>query len=175
MNVNDINTPTLVARGRILLNVAEPENNVEEILSTIRGAAKRVTIAKRTVAEVLVAAHGHLTVDEVTVAVQDRRPDVSPSTVYRILEEFEELKIVVHTHLGQSAAVFHLSGAVHGHLTCEQCNETVEIPAAHFDALGKDLQKSYGFLLDRHHVAISGTCAPCQSARRRNLSELENP
>jgi Fur family ferric uptake transcriptional regulator len=143
------------------------ENNVDEILSTIRGAAKRVTIAKRTVAEVLVSARGHLTVDEVTIAVQDRRPDVSPSTVYRILEEFEELKIVVHTHLGQSAAVYHLSGAVHGHLTCEQCNATVQIPAAHFDALSKDLQKSYGFMLDRHHVAISGTCAHCQSARRQ--------
>jgi Fur family ferric uptake transcriptional regulator len=144
------------------------ENGVDEILSTVRGGAKRVTVAKRTVAEVLVDASGHLTVDEVTVAVQDRRPDVSPSTVYRILEEFEELKIVVHTHLGQSAAVYHLSGAVHGHLTCEVCNYTMQIPAAHFDALGKDLQKTYGFLLDRHHVAISGTCTHCQAARRRN-------
>src|ERR1035441_9513017 len=148
--------------------MTKPEINVDEILSSVRGAAKRVTIAKRTVAEVLVSARGHLTVDEVTIAVQDRRPDVSPSTVYRILEEFEELQIVVHTHLGQSAAVYHLSGAVHGHLTCEQCNATVQIPAAHFDALGKDLQKTFGFLLDRHHVAISGTCAYCQSARRRN-------
>jgi Fur family ferric uptake transcriptional regulator len=143
------------------------ENGVDEILSTIRGGAKRVTVAKRTVAEVLVDASGHLTVDEVTLAVQDRRPDVSPSTVYRILEEFEELRIVVHTHLGQSAAVYHLSGAVHGHLTCEVCNYTMEIPAAHFDVLGKDLQKTYGFLLDRHHVAISGTCAHCQAVRRR--------
>jgi Fur family ferric uptake transcriptional regulator len=147
--------------------MTKPENNVDEILSSVRGAAKRVTIAKRTVAEVLVNARGHLTVDEVTIAVQDRRPDVSPSTVYRILEEFEELKVVVHTHLGQSAAVYHLSGAVHGHLTCEQCNATVQIPAAHFDALSKDLQQSYGFMLDRHHVAISGTCAHCQYARRR--------
>jgi Fur family ferric uptake transcriptional regulator len=148
--------------------VTNPQDDVEEILSIIRGAAKRVTVAKRTVAEVLVAARGHLTVDEVTVAVQDRRPEVSPSTVYRILEEFEDLQIVVHSHLGQSAAVYHLSGAVQGHLTCVQCNLTVQIPAAHFDALSKDLQKTYGFLLDRHHVAISGTCAYCQKARRAN-------
>lgn len=154
--------------------MTDPDNGVEEILSTVRGAAKRVTTAKRTVAEVLVAAPGHLTVDEVTVAVQDRRPEVSPSTVYRILEEFEDLQIVVHTHLGQSAAVYHLSGAVHGHLTCESCDLTVEIPAAHFDALSKDLQKTYGFLLDRHHVAISGTCAYCQAARRTSASSRSN-
>jgi len=62
--------------------------------------------------------------------------------------------------------VYHLAGAVHGHLTCEQCGATLEIPAAHFDALSKDLQKSYGFLLDRHHVAISGTCDYCQALSR---------
>jgi Fur family ferric uptake transcriptional regulator len=140
------------------------ESRVDEILSSVRGAAKRVTAAKRTVAEVLVAARGHLTVDEVTIAVQNRRPDVSPSTVYRILEEFEDLNVVVHTHLGQSAAVYHLSGAVHGHLTCERCHKTVEISATHFDALSKDLLKSFGFSLNRHHVAISGTCAHCLSA-----------
>jgi Fur family transcriptional regulator, ferric uptake regulator len=146
--------------------VPVPQNTLDEILSAVHGAAKRVTVAKRTVGEVLVATNRHLTADEITSLVQEREPDVSPSTIYRILEEFENLQIVVHAHLGQAAAVYHLAGAVHGHLTCEHCGATLEIPAAHFDALSKDLQKSYGFLLDRHHVAISGTCAHCQSATR---------
>jgi Fur family ferric uptake transcriptional regulator len=146
--------------------VPVPQNTLDEILSAVRGAAKRVTVAKRTVAEVLVTTNRHLTADEITTLVQEREPDVSPSTIYRILEEFESLKIVVHAHLGQTAAVYHLAGAVHGHLTCEHCGATLEIPAAHFDALSKDLQRSYGFLLDRHHVAISGTCEQCQSAAR---------
>ena len=136
--------------------------NVEEILSTVRAAAKRVTAAKRTVAEVLVAARDHLTADEITRRVQDVRPEVSPSTVYRILEEFDNLQIVVHSHLGQQAALYHLAGPVHGHLICDVCGHTVEIPARHFNALSKDLQRSYGFALDRHHVAVSGTCSACR-------------
>jgi Fur family transcriptional regulator, ferric uptake regulator len=142
------------------------QGDVDEIVSAIRGADRRATVAKRTVAEVLVAAHGHLTADEITNAVQQRQPDVSPSTVYRILEEFETLQIVVHAHLDQHAAVYHLAGAVHGHLTCDQCGSTIEIPAAHFDLLSKDLQKTFGFLLDRHHVAVTGTCAYCQDQRQ---------
>jgi Fur family ferric uptake transcriptional regulator len=138
----------------------------EEILSTVRGSDRRVTLAKRTVVEVLVKARGHLTAEEITSAVQSLRPEVSPSTVYRILEEFEELNIVVHSHLGQAAAVYHLAGAVHGHLTCEYCKQTIEISAAHFDALSKELQKTYGFQLDRHHVALSGTCARCRDNQR---------
>jgi len=140
--------------------------DVNEILSAIRGATKRVTVAKRTVAEVLVAAPGHLTAEEITQEVQSRQPEVSPSTVYRILEEFEALQIVVHAHLDQHAAVFHLAGAVHGHLSCDQCGATFEIPAAHFDALSKDLMRTFGFMLDRHHVAVTGTCEFCQANRR---------
>jgi Fur family ferric uptake transcriptional regulator len=136
--------------------MTSPRNTVDEILSTIRAAHRRVTVAKRTVAEVLCAADGHLSADQITTAVQRRQPEVGPSTIYRILEEFEELEIIVHSHLGQSAAV-------HGHLTCEECGQTVQIPASHFDALSRDLHKSYGFLLDRHHVALSGSCASCQA------------
>jgi Fur family ferric uptake transcriptional regulator len=147
----------------------EQENTVEGIFSTIRGASKRVTVAKRTVAEVLVNAKGHLTAEAITNSVQRLEPEVSPSTVYRILEEFEELKIVVHAHLGQAAAVYHLAGVVHGHLTCETCKRTFEIPAVHFDELSKDLQKVFGFQLDRHHVALSGTCAACQANVRKIL------
>ncbi|MFZ1063707.1 MAG: Fur family transcriptional regulator [Acidimicrobiales bacterium] len=138
----------------------------EEILSTVKGSDRRVTLAKRTVVDVLVNTPGHLTAEEITHEVQVRRPEVSTSTVYRILEEFEELDIVVHSHLGQAAAVYHLAGALHAHLTCEDCKMTFEISAAHFDAISRDLQKTYGFQLDRHHVALSGTCAQCRNSKR---------
>jgi len=140
--------------------------DVDDILSTLRGSGKRVTTPKRTVAEVLVESAGHLSAEEVTHAVQSRRPEVSQSTVYRILEEFEALKIVVHSHMAQHAAVYHLSGTVHGHLVCSECGTSFEIPAAHFDNLSRDLQRNYGFLLDRHHVAITGTCRVCQAQQR---------
>jgi Fe2+ or Zn2+ uptake regulation protein len=146
------------------MSSASPD--VNEILSAIRGATKRVTVAKRTVAEVLVAAPGHLTAEEITQEVQSRQPDVSPSTVYRILEELEALQIVVHAHLDQHAAVFHLAGAVHGHLSCDECGATFEVPAAHFDTLSKDLMRTFGFMLDRHHMAVTGTCEYCQANRR---------
>ncbi|HUV58081.1 MAG TPA: Fur family transcriptional regulator [Acidimicrobiales bacterium] len=139
---------------------------VEEILSAVRGAAKRVTVPKRMVAQVLVDSQTHLTADEITQAVQERQPEVSQSTVYRILEEFEALKIVVHSHMGQHAAVYHLAGSVHGHLICSRCGVTFEIPAVHFDCLSRNLQQNFGFRLDRHHVAITGVCRVCQKEVR---------
>ncbi len=135
----------------------------DEIISTVRSHARRVTAAKRALAHVLAGSTHHLTVDEITLAVQRRLPDVSLSTVYRILEEFEELNIVVHTHLGQPAAVYHLAGPVHGHLTCDSCQTTEEIPSGLFDELSRRVLTGFGFRLDRHHLALSGTCAHCAS------------
>ena len=129
---------------------------------TLRRAGKRVTAPKRTVAEVLAASPRHLTADQLTQAVQRRRPEVSPSTVYRILEELEDLDIVEHTHLGQTAAVYHLTGPVHGHLICERCAATFQISAEEFNALAAALERDHGFALNRHHVALSGLCERCR-------------
>ncbi len=137
----------------------------DEIIADIRAAGRRVTVAKRRLIEVLVAAREHLSADELTALVQRDEPDVSPSTVYRLLDEFEELGLVEHSHLGHAAAVYHLTGRAHGHLVCLGCGVTLEIPAGHFDALSRTLLEEYGFELDRHHVAISGTCASCRHAR----------
>ncbi|HEV2427777.1 MAG TPA: Fur family transcriptional regulator [Acidimicrobiales bacterium] len=140
-------------------------DRLEEIQAALRAAGKRVTSAKRAVAQALIDVRRDLTADEVTQRVQARAPEVSPSTVYRVLEELESLGLVVHAHLGRSAAVYHLAGPVHGHLVCERCGATIEVPARDFDPLAGSLQRSYGFTLDRHHVALSGLCRDCRAAR----------
>lgn len=145
--------------------MARAGDRLEEIVAALRAAGKRVTGAKREVARALVEARADLTADEVTQRVQARSPEVSPSTVYRVLEELESLGLAVHAHLGRSAAVYHLAGPLHGHLVCERCGATIEVPSRDFDPLAGGLLKTYGFALDRHHVALSGLCRACRAAR----------
>ena len=137
----------------------------EEVLAALRDHAKRITAPKRAVVEVLVDADEHLTADEVTKRVQVLRPDVSPSTVYRILEELDDLGLVLHSHTGHGAAVYHLAGSSHSHVTCEACQTTFEVPAEIYDRLARELLATEGFELNRHHVALSGLCARCRGAQ----------
>jgi Fur family ferric uptake transcriptional regulator len=134
----------------------------EAVLDVLRRHAKRITAPKRAVVDVLVNARDHLTVEEITRLVQERRPDVSPSTVYRILEELDDLALVVHSHAGHAAAVYHLAGTSHGHVTCEVCQTTFEVSSDVFNRLARELLATHGFELDRHHVALSGICAHCR-------------
>ena len=140
------------------LNVA----HVEEVLDTLRRHHKRITAPKRAVVQVLVGSEDHLTADEVTRLVQHVRSDVSPSTVYRILEELEDLDLVVHSHTGHAAAAYHLAGRAHAHVTCEICHVTFEVSSTIFDRVAGELNTSLGFTLDRHHVALSGVCGQCR-------------
>lgn len=144
--------------------MAIDETGAEQVLATLRLHAKRITGPKRAVVDVLIGATDHMTADEVTRRVQMQRPDVSPSTVYRILDELEELALVVHSHAGHAAAVYHLAGQSHGHVTCDVCHVTFEVSSDVFNRLAGELMASLGFELDRHHVALSGTCAHCLAA-----------
>ena len=143
--------------------MAIDETRADDVLESLRDHAKRITGPKRAVVEVLVGAEDHLTADEVTQRVQLLRPDVSPSTVYRILDELEDLALVVHSHAGHAAAVYHLSGRSHGHVTCESCHVTFEVSSDVFNRLANELLSSLGFELNRHHVALSGLCAHCRT------------
>lgn len=134
----------------------------DEVISILRRHAKRITAPKRAVVQVLVDAEGHLTADEITRRAQILRHDVSPSTVYRILEELEDLALVVHSHTGHAAAVYHLTGQSHGHVTCVVCHVTFEVSSDAFNRLANELMSSLDFELDRHHVALSGICAACR-------------
>ena len=135
---------------------------VDEILSIIRGSGGRITTTKRALAQALVSTHDHLTAEEITAVIQRSAPDTSPSTIYRNLEELEQLGVVVHAHLGRAAAVYHLAGPVHGHLLCEACGMTVNVPSQLFEAISRTVRRDYDFEIDRHHLAISGTCVHCQ-------------
>lgn len=135
----------------------------EEVLGTLRRHAKRITGPKRAVVHVLVDAEGHLTADEITRRAQLLHNDVSPSTVYRILEELEDLALVVHSHTGHAAAVYHLTGQSHGHVTCVVCQVTFEVSSDVFNRLANELMVTHGFELDRHHVALTGVCAACRA------------
>lgn len=144
--------------------MTEVAARVDDVLEAVRRAHKRVTSAKRAVARVLAQDLDHLTADEIYSRTQALEPAVSPSTVYRILDEFEDLDVVEHTHLDQSAAVFHLAGSAHAHLRCEECGQTLLIPADTLDELRDRVRRTTGFDLDVHHVALSGLCAGCRTS-----------
>lgn len=135
---------------------------VEILLDHLRDGGGRVTTIRRLVLTALLQTESrHPTAVDLLEIVRKTAPDVHASTVYRNLEELERLGVVIHTHLGHGASIYHLATAAHGHLVCEACGRTVEAPRELFDELASGAKRRLGFVLRPYHFAVFGLCADC--------------
>ena len=99
----------------------------------------------------------HATPDQVAEAV----PDIDLTTVYRTLEVLEQIGLLAHTHLGHGAPSYRLAEDDHVHVVCHHCSAVVNAPAGLADELAARLLAERGFVLDRSHFTVFGTCADC--------------
>jgi len=138
--------------------------SVDEVLALVRSRGGRATPSRRILLEVLFESNDHLSVEELTAAVQERAPDVHLSTVYRNLEDLQRLGVVVHSHLGHGPATYQLAGLAHAHFICERCGRRFEASDDLFRGLARAAKARLGFAINPHHFAIQGRCAECQAA-----------
>ena len=95
-----------------------------------------VDAAAADLVEVLSRTEGHVTGADLVERCRAADPTTIPSTVYRTLDVLEELGLVCHSHAADGREEFHvLPAAVHGHLHCNGCGTTWEIPAEEASAL----------------------------------------
>lgn len=137
---------------------------VDDVFALVRARGGRATSSRRILLETLFTAEGHRSAEELAAAVQAHSPDVHVSTVYRNLDELERLGVVTHTHLGHGPATYHLSARPHGHLVCEQCGVTIEVPASLFSSFSRQASSRFGFDVDPGHSAVMGRCEDCRPA-----------
>lgn len=138
---------------------------VELVLSEIRRRGGRVTTARRLVLRALFQLSCHCTAPElaeqVGAQVRAQGLEIHMSTIYRFLDELEELGVVTHSHLGHGRAVYDLSPVGHSHLVCERCGAVTETPNELFTTFAAEVKARYGFSIDPHHFAMAGRCANC--------------
>ncbi len=130
----------------------------------IRSSGLRLTMPRRAICSVL-SAHEEefLTTSEILSAVEMNGLAIDPSTVYRTLDDFAEIGLVHHIHLGSQPGQWHLTvDHDHQHLVCESCGRTTLVPTIEIEPLFEVLRRSYGFHASLHHFAILGTCADCE-------------
>jgi len=143
---------------------------VAAAIQILRDRNERVTAARGALIEVLDGTQDHLTADEIVGRVEQTVPSVHRATVYRALATLGDLGLVTHTHIGGSAAVYHLTvapepaagGVGHAHLQCTACHAVIDIPATALDPLRRQIADDLGFRLEPQHAALLGVCADCQ-------------
>jgi Fur family ferric uptake transcriptional regulator len=141
----------------------------------LRERGFRWTPQRRAILEILRSAAGHVTAAELVERCRAVDPEVTPSTVYRTLDVFEELSLVVHSHGPNGRQEFHaVPDDEHAHLACDTCGNTWEVAKDELTSLVDALRRAHGFVASVSHLTISGTCSDC-SDRDRQRTALMAP
>ena len=138
---------------------------VDCVLALFKARGGRATSARRTILQALVDHQDeHSSVEQLTAIVQRTHPDVASSTVYRFLDELEQLELVDHVHLVHGKAVYHLTEHRHDHLVCTVCDRVIEIPEGALEPLRRLALEEFGFEIPPRHFALEGRCQECATA-----------
>jgi Fur family ferric uptake transcriptional regulator len=88
---------------------------------------------------------------------------VARASIYRILEELEELHLVTRVEVGQGLARFEAARAEghHHHMVCDRCGEVRPFEDPDLERSIKRLTERVPFSVEEHEVVLHGACADC--------------
>lgn len=122
--------------------------------------------ARRAVLELLGGERCAMTARDVEDRLRTQGREVGRASVYRALEQLDELKLVTRLDVGQGMARYEPvlpSGDHHHHLVCERCGRVTPFqdPALE-EAIEQLTRSTRGFRVAGHDVVLRGACAACR-------------
>ncbi len=115
----------------------------------------------------MLAAGGHLEVDEITRRVRERLDSVSTQAVYDVLGALSRAGLSRRIEPAGSPARYEArAGDNHHHVVCRGCGEIADVDCTVGHAPCLDPSGAGGFEVDEAEVTFWGLCPACQSRRR---------
>ncbi len=139
--------------------------NSQTLVAALGGAGKRLTVARRAVADAIERQEGHFTAEDVLRVAQSRQRAVGRATVFRSLELLADLHLVERVDLpsGEHAYVACEPDAHHHHVVCSSCGRSTEVGELGLGPILERIESSTGFIVDSHRLEVFGVCPDCQA------------
>jgi Fur family peroxide stress response transcriptional regulator len=138
-------------------------NQQEDFIAQCRAAGLSVTHQRLEIFEAMMAnGDRHPSAEVIYQSVRERYPTISFNTIYKNLETFEELGIVVKVNPLYNEARYDVDVRPHHHLICRHCKTIVDVHDKKLDALPAPEEAGSGFQVENWTVQFTGLCADCQ-------------
>ncbi|MCO5183638.1 MAG: transcriptional repressor [Anaerolineae bacterium] len=130
--------------------------------TTLRSAGHRLTPQREIILDALCDLGRHTAIGDLYQAVHATTPTIDLATVYRTMNLFAELGIVVSAEIDGQTVYEVAASTPHHHLICRSCGSVTTLSHHHFRQLEAHLNDEHGFLADIDHITIHGLCANCR-------------
>lgn len=121
-----------------------------------------LTAQRRAVLRALAQRSDHPTADQLYEEVRQTLPDISRTTVYRVLDTLLRVGIVNRVSHPGSAVRFDALTHRHHHLFCVSCGSLTDLTVPELDTLPSPDTKGKGFEIHDFSIHFSGICASCK-------------
>jgi len=136
--------------------------------SNLKKAGLKITLPRMKILQILEKAHDHhLSAEDVYRILLDSGDDIGLATVYRVLTQFEEAKLIIRHNFAEGHSVFELNhGVHHDHLVCVSCSKVEEFVDPIIEERQKTVASDAGYVITDHHLNIYGICGKCQKKKK---------
>lgn len=128
----------------------------------------RVTKGRLAVLSILKESEHPLTIDEIQEQLSQREVMINLSTVYRILEQFEQSHLLLKsTPMPPFPPLYEYRDEIHSHhLICLRCGEILRIENCPIHEYEEKIAIEKGYLIQAHRFELYGLCTQCQKERQ---------
>jgi Fur family ferric uptake transcriptional regulator len=136
----------------------------EYALGTLRAAGHRRGGARTAVVEALARHDCAVTALDLDDELRSRRPRVGRASVYRALEQLEQLGLVQRIEVSRGTAGYERvdpAGHHHHHAICRDCGRMVPFEDPSLEQAIEGLSDRMKFDITQHDVVLRGRCDRC--------------
>jgi Fur family ferric uptake transcriptional regulator len=146
-----------------------PQSTVwaERAARALSDAGYRRGGARRAILELLDEQSCALSAAQIQQALSRRDRDVSRSSVYRVMEELEEIGLVQRVELGQGMVRYEALRGMpghHHHLVCDLCGRLEPFTDDGLERAIRRLSTRVPLRVSEHEIVIHGACEVCAAA-----------
>jgi len=141
--------------------------SIDDVIRLLRDSGHRISASRRLVLEALFEADGPVSAQHIASGLGGLRPRAEPTSVYRTLEQLEELGVVRHVHIGHGPGLYALVGdGERAYLACERCGRVTIVRPAELDSVRRAIRRKFGYDARFSHFPILGLCRSCSQESR---------
>jgi Fur family peroxide stress response transcriptional regulator len=121
-----------------------------------------LTVQRRVVLQTLAGRDDHPTADEILADVRQRLPEVSRTTVYRVLDTLVKLGLAVKICSPGTGVRFDPKTHRHNHLVCVRCEKVLDFESPALNTLAIPDVRARAFTIHDYSIHFRGLCGDCQ-------------
>jgi Fur family transcriptional regulator, ferric uptake regulator len=137
---------------------------IEHALAGLAEAGYQKGAARRAVIDCLGRQNCALSAQQIEEELRGAGSGVGRASIYRTLEQLDELGLVHRLDLGTGIATYEPaepSGEHHHHLLCERCGRVVPFHDAKLERAITEVTRRSDFDVSAHDVTLHGLCPRC--------------